>query len=202
MSDRPFYIGEAIKSAWEFTKAHLGFLIVYQLILIIFSLLTHFTKDQWFWVIICTLITILLKMGFVNSALLITKGIKPQFDQLYKNWRLSIRWVVANFLFGFMFIIGLILFIIPGLYVWARYGFYSFALLDQNLGPIQALQKSAEITKGNRWHVFWLFIVCALLDLLGIMLFGIGILITGPLALITLAIVYRQLKMRVTSDFL
>lgn len=197
MLDKSFTIVGVLKEGWELTKVNIGFLVVFQVIL--FFLLWLFSDvHQGDWKLspvhlIGWIIIMLAKMGFTNSALLLTKGLKPGFDQFYINWRLLLSWIVAGFLFGIMFTVGLVLLIIPGLLVWATLGFYPFFILDKKLGPIEALKKSAEATKGIRGSVLLLFLACAGIDLLGLMFFGVGILIAAPVTLIATAVVYRKI---------
>lgn len=199
MQNKSFSISGVLKEGWELTKVNIGFLIVYQIIL--FFLIWLFGDlyeigQNWKFTptkIIGSLIVTLGKMGFVNSALILTKGQKPSFDQFYVNWRLLLSWIIAGFLFGIMFVLGLALLIIPGLIVWAAFGFYQFFILDKNLGPMEALKKSAEATYGIRKHVLLFFIVCLGIMILGFLCFGIGILIAEPVTLIAMAVVYDKL---------
>jgi uncharacterized membrane protein len=196
MNEAPFTIGGAIREGWRLTKENIGFLIVYQIILYVILVLTGGTQEKWEWSLwhfLGWIILILGKMGLYNSTLLITSGIKPNFDQLYKNWRMFFSWVVASFLFGIMLVIGFALLIVPGCYLWARYGFYPFFILDKKSGPLEALSESAATTEGIRWPVFLLFLACAGLDVLGILFFGIGLLLTVPITLLALATVYRKI---------
>lgn len=196
MSKESFTIAGAIREGWELTKVNIGFLVVYQIILFFLIWLFNDSSENWHFAltqIIGWIIIILGKMGFYNSALLLTKGLKPRFDQFYVNWRLLLSWIVASFLFAIMLIVGLILLIVPGLYVLATFGFYPFFILDKGLGPIESLKQAAEATKENRWQVLLLFLACAGLDLLGLLFFGVGILIAAPVTMIALATVYDKL---------
>lgn len=196
MKSQSFSIKGALQEGWELTKVNIGFLVVYQIILFILMWLFGESQGNWRlapihfvgWVII-----MLGKMGFYHSALLLTKGLKPSFNQFYSNWRLLLSWIIAGILFGIMFVIGLILLIVPGLMVWAIFGLYPFFILDKGSGPIEALQQSAEATKGIRWQIFLLFLACAGLDLLGLLCFGVGLLIAAPITLIALTSVYRKI---------
>jgi len=197
MSKESFTISGAIKEGWELTKVNIGFLVVYQIIL--FFLIWLFNDSNYDWKLapvqfIGWIIIILGKMGFYNSALLLTKGLKPSFDQFYANWRLLLSWIVASFLFVIMFVVGLILLIVPGLYVLATFGFYPFFILDKRLGPIESLKQAAEATKENRWQILLLFLACAGIDILGLLFFGVGILIAAPITIIALATVYDKLS--------
>lgn len=196
MHERLFSIGQVLKEGWELTKAHLGFLIVFQLI--IFAIMALFggvdPEGKWvLWQMLGWAVLILAKMGLYNSALLITGGVQPGFNQLYQNWRMFIAWAIASFLFALMFMIGLALLIVPGLYILARYGFFPFFILDKDAGPVEALQMSAKATYGIRWPVFLLFMSFLGLNIVGALLFGVGLLFTIPTTLLAFAIVYRRL---------
>ncbi len=197
MKEQSFSISEALQEGWRLTKANITFLVVYQIILYLLLGLTggaHHQKWEWsIFHLILWFITIIARMGLYHSALLITSGQKPGYDQLYKNWRMAYSWIVSSFFFGAMVLAGLILFIVPGLYLWARYGFYFFFVLDKESGPIEALSQSAEATEGIRWQVFLLFLACAGLNILGALCFGVGLLVTVPITLLALAIVYRKI---------
>ena len=204
MNKSPFTIDGAFQEGWRLTKKHLWFFIFYQIILYIATLLsTHpeggnFKLTPWFF--IGWIIVVLGKIGLYNSTLWITAGLRPGFDQFYRNWRKFIPWVVANFLFGVMFVIGLILLIFPGCYILSKYGFFPFFILDKNSGPIDAFKESANITEGIRLPVFLLFISCFGLNILGFLFFGIGLLLTIPISLLALATVYRQLTTVIAND--
>ena len=193
MKKSPFSIKGAILEGWELTKLNIGFLVTYQILLFffiwLFSDLPSFSLIN----IIGILIISLGKMGFINSILLLTKGLKPTFHQFYSNWRHLLTWIISFLIFGLIISFGLILLIIPGLYLWAVFGLFPFFILDKHVGPIEALKRSANATVGIRWYVFLLLLATSGIMLLGLLFFGIGILIAAPVATIALATVYRKL---------
>lgn len=70
--------------------------------------------------------------------------------------RYDLRLVAYYIIFGFLAILGLILFIIPGLYVIRRYFLGNYYLVDGNLRFSDALKRSAERSKpysGAIWGV-------------------------------------------------
>ncbi len=205
MDTQLFAVKDLIKEGWRLTKANLGFLIAYQFILFVLNLALGFAgrEDslqyglQWTvlhflgWVVVP-----LANMGLYNSSLLITAAIKPGFDQLYRNWRLFVSWIVASILFGIMFIIGLLLLVVPGFYVLARFGLFHFFVLDKNLGPIEALKQTAKATEGITWPIFVLYMACLGLNIVGLLFLGIGLLVTVPVTILALATIYRRISHR------
>ena len=166
------------------------------------------------------------QMGFYNSALLITAWIKPAYDQLYKNWRLLLSWFVAGILISILLIVGyaissvpallgvyyfdshanlplillyvasFLLFVFVNLYVFARYGLYTFFILDKGLRTLEALKRAEKATEGIRWQVALLFLACFAVNLLGLLLLVIGLLFTVPTTLLAIATVYRKISYR------
>lgn len=195
MNERLFTVGGSLKEGWRLFKKHTTFFIVYQLILwVLFGLAqTWSARGGLLLSLLGWVLTVLGKMGFYQSALLVTMDIKPQFDQLYRNWEMLFSWVIAGILFFFFFFLGLLFFIIPGCYVWARYGFYPFFILDRKSEPLKALGQAAELSRGHVGHLFILFLCCACLNILGLLLLGLGFFVTLPVTLIALAHTYRQL---------
>ncbi len=196
MDMQPFSISESFQEGWRLTKANLGFLIGFQIILFLLTLLFSGGHEgiRWAsWHVLGWILVILVKMGLYNSTLLITAGVKPGFDQLYRNWRMFVSWVVASILFAIMLVIGFILLIVPGCYVLAKYGFFPFFILDKNIGPLEALKQSGKATEGIRWPIFLLFLACLGLNILGALLLVVGLLITIPVTLLAVATVYRKI---------
>lgn len=196
MNEKDFSIRAVLKEGWELTKVNIGFLVVYQIILYAVSLLFGANEGGWKMAplnLIGFVVVMLGKMGLYQSILMMTTGNKPGFDQFYRNWPQFFSWLAANILFGIMFVIGLVLLIVPGCYVLARYGLFPFFILDKQVGPLEALKQAGEATEGIRWQVFLLFLACLILNLLGLLFFVVGILITIPVTLLALATVYRHL---------
>ena len=196
MNGQTFTVGEALSQGWRLTKTHLPFLIGYFLIMLAitaFFSTINYKYDSALAHLLGSIIGVFVQMGFYKSALMITDGIKPNFDQLYANWHLFIYWLVAYFLFGALFFLGMILFIIPALYVLARYGLFPYFIVDKGMGPLEALKAAGQASEGKRWQLFLLYIAAFGVNFLGALLFGIGLLFTIPLTMLAFAYVYRKI---------
>ncbi|THB78327.1 MAG: hypothetical protein D3926_13285 [Desulfobacteraceae bacterium] len=55
--------------------------------------------------------------------------------------------VIASVIYALIFICGLMVFILPGLYMAARLSFYPFYIMYENLPPMQALKQSMVVTR-------------------------------------------------------
>ncbi len=67
--------------------------------------------------------------------------------------------LVYSLLYGLIIGIGFLLLVIPGLIFLAVFAVGAPALVVEGLGPISALKRSAELTKGFRWQVFGFILV-------------------------------------------
>jgi uncharacterized membrane protein len=196
-------IKETFLEGWKYTKEHIGFLIGYLLIMIIVSILFRLVGDAFheknklliaFVVnVIGAIVGLYMHMGFYNSALMITSWMKPTFEQLYSNGRHFVSFFAANILFDLMVSVGLILLIVPGFYLLAKFGLFPFFILDQNLGPIEALKAASKASEGKRWFLFLFFISALLINIVGALLLVVGLLFTIPLTLLAFAVVYRKI---------
>ncbi len=93
----------------------------------------------------------------------------------------------------FMIILGLVLLVIPGIYLSVAY-FLAFPLVvDKGLGPWQALEASRKAITHHWFGVFGLFLILGLLYLLGIIPLLIGLIWVFPLGMIAIGIVYRNI---------
>lgn len=75
---------------------------------------------------------------------------------------------------------GLLLLVVPGVMLYVMWSVAAPALVEERLGPIEALGRSRELTSGSRWKIFGLILVIVvaymlfsgLFEVLGAMAFG------------------------------
>ncbi|MFH7918276.1 MAG: hypothetical protein QW631_03135 [Candidatus Aenigmatarchaeota archaeon] len=73
--------------------------------------------------------------------------------------------LVSTILFGLIVGAGLILLIIPGIFLLIKLLFYQYAIIIENKGIITSLERSWEITNGNWLRIFALFIFLFIISL-------------------------------------
>ena len=62
---------------------------------------------------------------------------------------------LARFVAGFLTMLGLIAFIVPGLMLAVRYSLLDAAVIVEGKGVRDSRARSTELTKGRRWAIFW-----------------------------------------------
>ncbi len=70
--------------------------------------------------------------------------------------------ILAAILVGLLTMVGLVLLIIPGLIVMCILAVTIQACVVEQLGPVESMQRSAELTKGYRWTIFGLVLIVGL----------------------------------------
>ncbi len=73
------------------------------------------------------------------------------------------------------------------------FGFYDQLVIDKNLGPVEALKASFQLTRGHRLELLFLYILLSLMHVGGMILFGVGLVVTLAVAQGTWALVYERL---------
>ncbi len=103
------------------------------------------------------------------------------------------NFVCGYLLYFFMVMLGTLLFVFPGIYIAMRYYFFSYVLLDQNKSFLSAFQKSALMTRGIKWELFLFWFLTQALSFLGLLILGVGALVTFPLTHLAIVFTYRTL---------
>lgn len=198
---------EAIKFGWETFKKRPWFFIGAMAILVIASIVSEIpssvvdsatgaTEDNpsILGSLVSYALNVLISMGMTAFFLAAHDNLEgADFSVL---WHPSPYWkfFATSFLATVAVTIGLVLLIVPGLIAMVLFMFSTFLVIDRELGPIEALKASMEMTKGQRWPLFGFILLCALVVFVGILALGIGVLVAGPVAGIAYAYAYRQLS--------
>ena len=94
---------------------------------------------------------------------------------LYNSRKYLFNLVIGSLIYIFFTFLGLLAFIVPGIIIAARLSFYCFFIVLDDLKPVDALKKSAQVTKEYTWQIANSLII-------------VGILLVAPLLLIQLAL--------------
>ncbi len=120
----------------------------------------------------------------------------------YLNLNAQSLFGVSNFISGlgdnhwvFAELIGIsLIFLAAAIYLLTRISFYMFLIVDKNLGPVESIKKSFEITSGNFWKLIGLYLVSLGVIILGLLCCCIGVLAAIPICMVAYAHVYRKLS--------
>jgi len=144
---------------------------------------------------IWTLICLPLGWGFIVYFLRLIRGEELDYGRLFDGYKDFLRIFLTKFLQNLAIVIGTLLFIVPGIILGAGLVMTDFVLKDdQEIGAIDAMKKSWELTNGHKWDLFWLFLSFIGWIILSLLTFGLGFLLLYPYMYSALAHYYEDLR--------
>ena len=93
-------------------------------------------------------------------------------------------------------VVGVLLFYVCVLCIGVMIWPMTYALVDQNLKGLEPLKTAFSLTEGYRLTSVLMFLLLGLINLGGALLCGVGLLITVPLSMLSLAVAYCRLARR------
>lgn len=195
-------ISEAIRFGWKTVQASFAFILLTLVLAFIVPIMIetggehvfHHDGQVFLIKVISWLVTATFSLGLAKIYLRYRDGEKPIFENLFDGVARAHIWFASTLIADVAIIMGLILLIVPGVIMMLRLWMVGFVLVDERTGPIDAIQRSWDITRGHTMDLLVLFIALLGLNILGICCLGVGLLVTVPISGLALAHVYRELK--------
>lgn len=190
-----FEIKSALEFGWNKTKEHFTYFV--GLLVILFAAtvtLNALASIPIIGVLIVIAGQTILNMGILKISLVLGRGMsRPSYKELFTTIKPFWVFLGASLLMGLLVAIGMVLLVVPGIIAAITLQFATYLVIDKNLGVVEALKESARITQGNRWKLLGVMIVLALVNVIGGLLFGIGLLLTIPMTLMAMVFIYDAL---------
>jgi uncharacterized membrane protein len=140
------------------------------------------------------LISIFLQLGMIRVGLCLVSEKEVSIGMLFGEGSKLLRALGASILFGLAMVIGLVLLIVPGVYIAMRYGQFMNAIVERDLGIIEAFSYSESLTTNNRMNLFLLALLSFLCVLVGLIPCGLGLIIAGPVVWLAGLVAYRWMQ--------
>ena len=201
----PLDIGFCIKQAWNYTKKNLGNLFIRGLVYLVLSALVSSALTEVATIVdgggllplVANLIeqvfSLFLGMGALRDGHLLSTGEEPAVSELFSQGSKLLSAIGASILFLIAFLLGLILLIIHRVYVSIRLGFFQQAIVEKDLGAIDSLKYSWELTEGNAMPLLGLFPLGIVITIAGALALLVGLVWAIPTAWLSLIIAFRYL---------
>lgn len=196
-----FSIKSAISLGWETFKTRPWFFIGASAIIFVAYIVVSLVGSVVFGVSDLTLFSdvadILLSapidMGMIAFFLAAHADPKSvQYSALWHAWPYW-KYVGALLLQIIAVLVGLVLLVVPGIIAMVVFMFASIVVIDQGLGPIDAMKESLRITRGHFWPLMGFGALLVLMLIAGTLALGVGLLVAVPVAWIAIIHAYRVL---------
>lgn len=130
--------------------------------------------------------------GLMRMAINNVRSGRAEFGQMFSAGSVLPSLIGSGILTTIAMVVGLVLCIVPGLLVSGLVMFVTPLIVDKRLGALRAIGASFEALKPQMWMALLFMIVVVLVAIAGVFACGVGLLVTLPLALLTIAVTYNN----------
>ena len=132
-------------------------------------------------------------VGFLYAYIKLYREGNASFSDLFAGMSYFKPYVIVTILYGLLVGVGFLLFFVPGMFWALKYFFYQIIVVDEKKQPIEAFKRSAQLTDGAKWQLLLFLVVIYILNMLGALCFGIGVLFTVPMSVFAMLYIYNEL---------
>jgi len=202
--DYEFKFGQYLSRGWEIFKSNalpfIGFTLLTFIINGLLSALLpfplgggNFEDGQGGLGIVSSILLNLLIPGIYIVAFQIARNRPTTFSDFFKGFNRALPILLLAIVSGLLIGIATLCFILPGIYLAIAYMFALPLLLDKNLDFWPAMETSRKLVT-KKWFVFFGFsIVMGLINIAGLLLIGIGFLVTFPWTICATVAAYEDI---------
>jgi hypothetical protein len=184
-------LGNYIKIGWDLFKQYPYGFISFCLLNILFQVILH-ALPVLGWLVSGAVSPALLMGNFIVAAKLLHRQ-TPHFGDFFAGfsffWPLLLVSLVTSLLIG----IGMILLIIPGIYLSVGYLFASTLVVDRRLDFWAALELSRRTVTPLWFGCFAFLLLLLLINLAGALLLGLGLLASIPISFCAWTVAFQDL---------
>ena len=202
------YISEVFGTSWKHTKSQIwvlvGLFIGFSILSMIVTLFGMPAQGSIVGRVIVQIVSLLIScifmLGYVKNIFQALDGEEPQFSAYGQQSRKIITYLIANILFSIAVCIGMVLLIIPGIYLYLRLQFFTAFIVEEDCGIIESLQKSWNMTQGQTLPLFLLLLTMIGTAIVGCILFFVGFFVAVPLIYMMQCYTFRKLNTISTEE--
>jgi len=196
-----FDIGQVMREAWELTRgmkaSFWGAAIILYGILLVFAIIAGMVAGENLPLRVLTnvafgTISPVLFIGIILMGIRRAAGLPINFSTAFGCFDRAVPVFIAGLLTTLLTYLGLILLVIPGIYLVIAYCMTMPLIADRRLSPWEAMETSRKAITKRWFQYFGLLLVVGLLVGLSALPLGIGLIWTAPWGMNVIGVVYRR----------
>ncbi len=197
-----FFIGETLREAWKILRENVAEIVAIYLLGIILPQGIIMALQGWgndggvFFAILNQIVSMVLSFAVMKAMLDVVRGREIDVSLTWKEPKRLWNYFLGSLLYAIIVLVGFVLFIIPGIIFSIKYRYMIYLIIEEDLGPLQALKRSAEITKGVKWDILAFDFVTVALTLAGFFALLVGLVVAIPLTALAQVVLYVRLVER------
>jgi uncharacterized membrane protein len=200
-----FHFEHYLKRGWMLFKQNWGVYVAFTLLLGLFYLVVAlispgtdaegvaFGVRQLISSLLSLLIGVPLGAGLYVGALQHLRGTPPQFNDFFGGFSKYIPLILAHVAMSFATALGLLLLVLPGIYLAVAYALTIPTVLDRNFNFWESMEISRRLITRNWFSMLGFLLIFALINLAGLLACGLGLLITIPWTACSLISAYADI---------
>ncbi|TRO35542.1 hypothetical protein EQ832_17345 [Pseudomonas sp. ALS1131] len=207
-----FSIGDLLSESWSKVKGTKGiiiggFLVFYVVLLAatfilggvvgIFGALSDSIALMFIGEILISLLASALAYPFmagINMVGIRRAADQPlSFNEIFSHFGRTVPLIITAVVMMLLIYLGMILLLIPGIYLGVAYLLAVPQVVERGLSPWQALEASRKAITQHWFKVFGLFIVLGLIVMVSAIPLGIGLVWSIPLMVVAMGVLYRTI---------
>lgn len=138
--------------------------------------------------------------GVSFANLKAARGDKLVITDMFEAFRNYINAVLASLLTGIIIAFGLILLIVPGIIFACKLAFTPYLVVERKMEVIEAIKTSWSMTDGHAWKVFGIALLAIPICIAGLLLFGVGIILSIMWVSLAFASLYHAVSTHIEAS--
>lgn len=140
--------------------------------------------------VVTAVFTIGMLRGYIESV----QGLKPELKEMFQPRGLIIKFIAVSILTNLIIVVGYFLFIIPGIIFTLMFAFSTYTLIDEKRGVVESIKRSQDLTNSVKLKLLVFFMATVIVNIIGFLILGVGILVTSSVTSLASVYVYESLK--------
>ena len=192
-----------LKQVW---KPMLKVVLVYFLIEILAQASLDFVEKQDSMLLqllisgVSLILSVILQSGITAVSLRLVRDKTAEISDLFAQKQIWVNYFLAMLAYQLIILLGLILFIVPGIYWALKYSLVLYLIVDKKVGVSEAFSLSGKMTQGILWKLIGFGLLSVLLNLGGLLALGVGVFVTMGITVLAYVLLYEQLLTRIQSN--
>lgn len=199
-------IGDYIQRGWGIMQQNLGGFIGFTVILVLISMIPAVLPAVLgerlgpLASLAVNIISPVLMAGFLIVAFKILKQQATSFNDFFQGFNNFLPIFLTSLLVGIFVFLGFLVLILPGIFLAVAYAFSIPFVVGRRFDFWEAMESSRKVISKNWFSMFGFLFVLFLLNLVGALLLGVGLLFTIPLSYCAIAVAFDDIVGLPVSD--
>lgn len=187
-----FSIQESLSKGWELFKVQWLNTIAFSMLVFTIQGFSTYYLDNYS-LLVSIIISPPLTAGFFLVANRISRGVEVSFSNYFDGFSYWGIVIVTSLISGILTFFGILALVIPGIYLAVAFMFVIPFALFSGLDFWTSIELSRKLITMNWWKFFGFGIVLIALNILGLLFFFVGLLVTIPVSYFAIYSIFEEL---------